>query len=482
MKTTLLSCLCRVLAALLLCGGLLSCGKTSGRAPDSGTQSSESGTGTASPAGSDQGPVPIDPSGDYVSANYAAVSGQTVNRYPRLTNLPALYLTLDGNRTVEDIPYGQYIPGSYTFVSDYVEDSYYELPMTIKGRGNYSWTFFQKPYTLKLDEKADFLGMGAAKRWVLVTVSSDRTMMRNYMTQKLAGEMGLPGTCDNEFIDVLVNGAYLGTYVLTEKIEFDENRIDVPDEDGILFEIEMVYRHACENCVVLYEDQGNRDNSIHLEIREYRGEDIGAWRMGEKSQRIRGLQSYFDQIAAAMRSGDYAALRRRLDIDSFVNWYLLNEITRNFDSAFVTSCYCYIDGDSVLHMGPCWDYDTCYGSQDGQSQGQRVQDAPWYGWLFQNCPGFVQAVKERWTEIRLSGMIDKFLADIDVTRERIALSEKMEHTKYPESEVRSYASYDEAVKYLKDWLDARLKWMDSEFLIQKQPVPVKKSENQPMRD
>lgn len=433
-----------------------------------GTVESGDGSHTSVTSDTPQTEIPtVTADGSYLSADFSTVDGKTVQKYPRLTNLPVLYITLDRGKQVSDIPHGSYISGQYTFVSDYVEDSYYELPLSIKGRGNYSWSFVQKPYSLKLTEKADFLGMGAAKKWVLVTVSSDRTMMRNYMTQKFAKTLGLPGTCDNEYVDVVVNGSYLGTYVLTEKIEIGKNRIDVPKDQGILFEIEMVYRHSCENCVVLYENRKSPDNSVHLELKAYKDEDMHSWSRAERDRNLDGLQNYFDRIAIAMQRDDYKTLQKYLDLNSFVNWYLLNEITRNYDSAFVTSCYCFIDEHNVLHMGPCWDYDTCYGSQDGTIQGQHIQDAPWFGWLFNYCPEFVTAVKTRWTELRDNGTIDKFVSDIDVIREKIALSEKMEHTKYPTSEVRNYASYEEAIQYLKDWLNARLVWMDGQFYLKK---------------
>lgn len=456
-----------LLAGVLLILSLACCDSSEGGDGEESTsaQSKTSvGANSETDATAPEAEIPtVTADGSYLTANYSTVDGKTVLKYPRLTNLPTLYINLDNGKKVSAIPHGTYIGAQYTFVCDYVEDSYYELPMSIKGRGNYSWSFFQKPYSLKLDEKADFLGMGAAKKWVLVTVSSDRTMMRNYMTQKFAKELGLPGSCDNEYVDVVLNGSYLGTYVLTEKIEIDEHRIDVPKDQGILFEIEMVYRHSCENCVVLYENKKSPDNSVHLELRYYKDEDMDSWTRSERDLRLKKLQTYFDQIARAMQRDDYDTLQKVLDIDSFVNWYLLNEITRNYDSAFVTSCYCFIDENNILHMGPCWDYDTCYGSQSAESQGQHIQDAPWFGWLFSYCPEFVEAVEVRWTELRDNGAIDKFLSDIDVTRETIALSERMEHTLYPISEVRNYNSYDEAIQYLKDWLDARLKWMDQQF-------------------
>ncbi|MBQ7826840.1 MAG: CotH kinase family protein, partial [Clostridia bacterium] len=144
--------------------------------------------------------------GSYIAANYATVDGATVQKYPRLTNLATLYLNFPNDRGLDAVQHGIYTDATYTFVDQYVEDSYYELPLQIKGRGNYSWSFAQKPYSLKLGEKADFLGMGAAKKWTLITVSSDHTMMHNYLTQKMAAAMGLRGTCENEYVDVVVNG------------------------------------------------------------------------------------------------------------------------------------------------------------------------------------------------------------------------------------------------------------------------------------
>jgi hypothetical protein len=416
----------------------------------------------------------------YLTADYTTISGQKILSYPRLTNLPTLYITLSDGLSVDNIPHGVYVGATYTLVSDYIEDSYYEKTMSIKGRGNYSWSFQQKPYSLKLDEKADFLGMGDAKKWVLVTVSSDRTMLRNYLTQKLAKKVGLPGTCDNEYVDVVVNGSYLGTYVLTEKIQFQENRIDVNEEKSVLFEIEMVYRHSCEACVILYEDKSNPDNSIHLEIKNYHGMEVSEIessstegnRRGKKKQTVQNivseLQSYFDRLNTAMQTDDYDTLCQYMDMDSFINWYLVNELTRNYDSAFVTSCYCYIDENNILHMGPCWDYDTCYGAQFSEYDDSRLQTvAPWYRWLFNSCPEFVTAVKNEWTNnwTNDGGYIDWFLDSIDSTSSYISQSEQLEHTKYLTSEVRDYASYSEAINYLKTWLGKRISWMDKQFLI-----------------
>ena len=406
--------------------------------------------------------------GSYKSGNSQFVTEDTVKKYPRLTNLPALYITLDDNKKLSDVQHGVYSGGTYTFVDDHVVTSYYELPLQIKGRGNWSWSFAQKPYTLKLDKKADFLGMGAAKKWVLVTVHSDKSMMHNFITQKLAARMGLPYTCENEYVDVVVNGKYVGTYVLTEKIQIHESRIDLKDKQGALFEIEMVYRHDDHSkCVLLYQNRDDNSHTIHLELKEYKDWDLDnltRYEMTVLKEKLKVMQEFFDMLAAAMKEGDFATLQEMTDIDSFVNWYLLNELTRNYDSAFVTSCYCFINEDNKLVMGPVWDFDTCYGIQYAENNTQHVQDAPWFGWLFRNCPEFVELVGKRWEELRKpDGIMHNFYTAIDEIAVYIAESEKMEHKLYPNSELYD-KPFKDCVKYFKNWVLERIVWMDKEFL------------------
>lgn len=406
----------------------------------------------------------LTPDGNYVTGNYTSVSGETVQKYPRLTNLPTLYLDFPAGKDLSGVRHGVYEPATYTFVDEYVEHSYYNLPLEIKGRGNYSWSFAQKPYSIKLGEKADFLGMGAAKKWTLITVSSDKTMMHNYLTQKMAAAMGLPFTCENEYVDVVVNGEYRGTWVLTERIQIHEERIDISEETGVLFEIEMVYRHSCDVCVVLYENRGNPSNSVHLTLNEYHGVELEDMTRDQKNAAKQELEAYFKPLNAAIfnTKSSIKELSKYIDVDSFINWYLLNEMTRNYDSQFVTSCYCFIGDDNRLYMSPVWDFDTCYGAQDSTIEGYRVRNAPWYTALLNNN-AFFKLTQERWTEIRENGLIDAFYNSIRQTADRIAQSEVLNHTLYPHAELRD-DTFEGSLEFFEYWLEGRIDWMDGEFL------------------
>ncbi len=409
----------------------------------------------------------LTPDGKYITGNYTTVDTETVQKYPRLTNQPTLYLEFPNGKNLSSVQHQIYSPATYTFVDEYVEDCYYNLPLQIKGRGNASWGLTQKAYGLKLDEKADFLDMGAAKKWVLISVGSDMSMMRNYLTQKLAAAMGLPYTCENEYLDVVVNGEYKGTWVLTEKIQIHEERVDISEDTGVLFEIEMTYRHTCDVCVTL-----NSGGNVHLTLQEYKGLDVEDMTRNQKIAAQRELKAYFDPLNAAIynTTSSIKELSKYIDIDSFVNWYLLNELTRNYDSQFVTSCYCFIGDDGKLYMGPVWDFDSCYGNQSDVIDGYHVKNAPWYTALLDNKE-FKDLADKRWTEIRENGLLDAFYNAIGQTAIRIAQSEKLNHTLYPTVAYRN-EPFDDAVAYFEYWLEARIEWMDGQFLLPNPPFYV----------
>ena len=115
-------------------------------------------------------------------------------------------------------------------------------------------------------------------------------------------------------------------------------------------------------------------------------------------------------------------------------------------------------------MGPVWDFDTCYGIQNPQTDDYWVSNAPWYTWLL-DCNEFFRLTQERWTELQDSGLIESFYNSIDQTAQRIAQSEQLNHTLYPVSELRN-DTFEGSVQFFKDWLTARLEWMDGEFYIE----------------
>ncbi|MDD4773091.1 MAG: CotH kinase family protein, partial [Eubacteriales bacterium] len=379
-------------------------------------------------------------------------------KYPLLTSLPVLYITLDRGK-ISSVDKETYVPGSYTLVTP--DGGIYEKPLTIRGRGNYSWWLPMKPYNLKLGRKTDLLDMGAAKNWVLITTFSDKTLLRSYLVLNLAVRCGIRGAVEVRYVDVFFNGAYNGLYLLSEKIQAHEERVDI-EGTGTLFEIEMPYRHDdCSACVIT-------SMGLHLMTDYHLGADPEYITEGD----LLALKARIDRAESAMSSdkayGDY------IDTDSFVKWYIVNEFSKNYDSNFTTSCYCYLNEEGRLAMGPPWDFDTCMGNQDSTATGTspkgfHVADAPWYAVLLKN-PSFRGAVEEMWTALRDRGVFDDLYADIDAVAEAISESRQLTHERWPDAlgrtdlrGAKSLFTYQEELDWLREWTAGRIDWLDDRF-------------------
>lgn len=386
--------------------------------------------------------------------------------YQPATNLPTLHINLYGGSKAEDIKKEGYLKGEYSLVGAEGFDDIIEKELEIKGRGNSTWGLPKKPYQIKLDSKTSLLGMGKAKKWILLANYWDKTLMRNYLTLNLALDMGLPGTTECAFVDVYINGEYQGNYLLTEKVEIGDNRVDIDDENGgVLFEIEKPGRHnnECDYCF-------ETPLGVHLTYKEPEYDDVTEqfmnWLMEENNQYILAVEESL--------SLGYDEYSKYIDVQSFVDWYILNEFVKNYDSQFVTSCYTYRDAGGKLFMGPVWDYDTCLGNQSiasyGTIEGLLITNAPWYNVLMSDKT-FLNLVKQRWTKLKKDGYFSGFFDSIEYVDQLIDESRKLDNQRWPnaltdsirDDHSRVYHTYEEELDYLKNYIANRTLWLDSQF-------------------
>lgn len=121
-------------------------------------------------------------------------------------------------------------------------ETYYNCEL--KGRGNFTWNkkeMLKKPYQIKFQDKVDVLGMGSAKKWVLLANYADGTLIKNKLVFDIAKSLKMPYTPESYFVNLYVNDSFIGNYLLTEKIEIGKNRVNLKDDYGILCEIDGNY-------------------------------------------------------------------------------------------------------------------------------------------------------------------------------------------------------------------------------------------------
>lgn len=275
------------------------------------------------------------------------------------------------------------------------------LTMEIKGRGNYTWTGFdKKPYRIKLTDKQPLLGMNKSKHFALLAHADDardkKGFLRNAAGFELSKLIGMAWTPEAKPIEVVLNGDYIGLYFLTETIRVDKDRVNIVEQEdeetdpakitgGWLVEID------------------NYDEDPHITIRENGDETM--WFTYKTPEVLSSAQKSFltDEMVRIDRLvyGDKnsSTLWQYLDMDALARFYIVQELTDNYES-FHGSCYLYREmGDGQKwKFGPVWDFGSSFNRDKSQ---YLFEGDVWHNhWIPEVCkfPAFMEYVKKIWNE------------------------------------------------------------------------------------
>ena len=229
---------------------------------------------------------------------------------------------------------------------------------SVGGRGNYTWTECdKKSYSLQLEEDVNLLGMGAARRWVLFANATDATHVRNKLVYDFAKEFSLDYAPDCQWVDLYLNGEYSGLYLLCERNEIHNERVNISEEHGVLLSLELEQRLKGRGIQYFNTAEGQT-------LRVHATEEVAESDL-EQLQEI--WQSVENAIMAEsgvdpVSGKHYLEL---IDIDSWARKYLIEEVFANLDGCFVSQ-YFYWDPsieNGKIYAGPVWDYDLSMGNE-----------------------------------------------------------------------------------------------------------------------
>ena len=360
----------------------------------------------------------------------------------------------------------------------------------IRVRGHSSRTFEKAPYLLKLvtDDGAErseaLLGMSKHDEWALHGPYLDKSLIRNYLFYNLSGEiMDYAPNC--RFCELILNGDYRGIYLLVETITAGEDgRLPIVMKkkgnvlSGYLLRIDRPTEADLETL---------RDVDVYTE-RTYTQQLDVSIRYPGKERLTEELKTKIERDFSAFEkalysfdydSGDYS-YREYLDVDSFVDYYIINSITSNIDAGrYSTYIYKTLDGKYKMCV---WDFNNCCNNYVSNAIGpdfDGIRNSAYYEMLFRNQE-FVEQIISRYHELRKSILSDEyiekyiddtlaFLGDaIDRNSARWADYIAGDPLLDPEETGRNPHSQSEAVAMLKDNLFSRMDWMDEniEYLLQ----------------
>lgn len=367
-----------------------------------------------------------------------------------------------------------------------------EQAATIKLRGNSTLHQPKKSWNIKFASKSKVLDMPSEKNWILLASYDDKSMMRQYLGYELGQCLNNTGyTPRTRYVNLFMNGKYNGVYLLMEKIKISKNRVNITSfEENYLANPDNP-NYSGGYIMELDSRQANYNGDEPREVVFQGGnwwftfkdpnEDFLQGDISNKAKQY--MSDYFNKFRDSLNNISSGEYKKYIDMDSFVDWYLVMEITKNLDAAGNTSIFCYKAADTIvdgkvtdsgkLYMGPIWDFDISMGNMDysdscKQTSGWHIRNAFWYGNLF-NDQEFVNAVKKRYTEWRNSGfdaldLIKKTGVNVDSAMiDNYEIWDYLDSYYWPEPAVlHSYSAY---VNDLYNWVDARLKWMDTQLLI-----------------
>lgn len=369
-------------------------------------------------------------------------------------SLPVMRIENTGRTPVIDKD--TYISGNYA-LTDTTGASVASGVLQTKGHGNSTWLMNKKPYRIKFDKSAALLGMPKSKNWVLLANAIDHSFLRNTTTFHFGEQTSLAWTPKSRPVELILNGKYLGLYQLTEQVRIDGSRIDIDemsDTDITGDALTGGYQLERDSRWTPGEEAG---------FKTTRGEPFALKDPEEPtSEQLAYISGYVNQTEAAIYGSNYkdpvTGYANYLDVDSFVDWYIVQELVRTNDVWF-SSADMFKPRLGKLTFGPLWDFDYSMGtpspSQAMPATGFWAKTkVPWATRLFTD-PAFAAKVQARWHELR--GAVANLPAYVDEQAATISTAAGWDAQLWGGTTLSS-----ETAK-IKSFLTTRAAWLDGQW-------------------
>jgi hypothetical protein len=332
--------------------------------------------------------------------------------------------------------------------------------------------------------KAALFGMPKESDWVLYAPYADKTLMRDALAYELSNQMGryAPRT---RFVEVFMDRSggrlgqrdYMGVYVLVERIKRDKNRVNIAGltasditepaiTGGYIFKRDHSERYEQS----FRTGQGNHFYYVHPDP-----EDMSR-------EQMQWLSRYVNRFEQALYGQDFRDPQRGyaayLDVDAFIDQHWLIEMSKNIDG-FRYSAYLHKDRDGKIVAGPAWDWNLSFGNADyyGASEPSgwythelRDSEICWFRRLSED-PEFMQRAIDRWGELRRGVLATPtVLGRVDNMAAQLHEAQARNFRRWPILGRRIHPNdfvgdtYEEEIRWMKQWIQRRLAWIDSQFL------------------
>lgn len=409
------------------------------------------------------------------------------------SNLPIVVINTNG-KYIQDEPRStvdlSVISSGKNKKNEYNGKPAFKCKADVEIRGSSSQQFPKKSYSVILKDAkghnldTSLVGLPAEHNWILSAAYCDKTLIRNAIAYQLFSEMG-HYSARFKFVELVIDRQYQGIYMLVEKIKRNKHRVNIAKlsrkdtsgtalSGGYIFKIDRVNKPSDKGWQSKY---ASIDQHVFFQY-EYPPADS----LTLKQQSY--IQSFVDSFELALKSPWYAdpekGYRKYIDVSSFVDNFLLNELSKNVDGLRLSSFFYKnkADKDGRIVNGPVWDFDLAWANatENGASDSmnwqytqlsEKYQTPFWWGQMMKDTT-FKNEIYCRYNKFRQGCLSEKrinFLIDSLATLLREASERNF--TQWPILGTKVFyeptpicKTYVEEIDHLKHFIKARMVWMD----------------------
>ncbi|MFM7006341.1 MAG: CotH kinase family protein [Flavobacteriales bacterium] len=387
-------------------------------------------------------------------------------------------------------------PGQVNYINDAFNEFYGQI--AIEKRGSSSGGFPQQSYGLEtrgpdsVNYNVSLFDWPADNDWILYAPYTDKALMRNVLTYKLGNEMGrwAPRT---QFCEVILNGNYIGVYVLMERIKTNPGRVQIdqlnyPDTldnqltGGYIVKVDKTTAGGVIAWTSPYTCQAPGTGPIRFQLHDPAIDTIHPLQKAY-------IQDYITDWEVALKSNSFTdpntGYKAYMDVPSFIDYFLISELSKNVDGYRISTFLHkqrFSEGGKLV-AGPLWDYNIAWGNanycQGGSTSGWEMnfnsvcggggelQNPFWWNRLLED-PLYANDVNCRWTQLRQTLLSDSVLFDYIDSMAAVLEQPALRHYQkwpilgnyvWPNNFIGQ--TYQEEVNYLKTWIGQRTAWMDA---------------------
>ncbi|MBS1654959.1 MAG: CotH kinase family protein [Bacteroidetes bacterium] len=405
-------------------------------------------------------------------------SGQPIPDEPKITADMGIIYNGEGVRNNVTDPY-----------------NHYNGKIGIEIRGESSQMFPMKSYSIELRDNSgnskdkSLFGLPKESDWVLYAPYNDKTLMHNFLAYTMSREMG-HWAANCRFVEMIIDGDYKGIYVFMEKLKRNSGRVNIPkmaatdiSGDAVTGGYIISIDKDANAWYSTYKPLSSKNNQmIQFSYVYPKVEDI-------VTEQANYIKFYVDSFEAALYRNDYQdkakGWRRFADEKSFIDYLLVNEVSRNVD-AYRLSAYLYKGRQSSggkLTAGPVWDYDLAFRNANYCSGSDSTGWAydfnsvcpddywqiPFWWSKFKTDTTFQSDLRCRWKQLRQTSLSDSHLnLLVDSIVSLTAEARQRHFQRWPvlgqyvwPNPTPIPTTYDQEVAVLKDWLFKRMTWINN---------------------